>query len=85
MYQTLNKNREMGQAISGMYIIRSRHQKTNPKLEAWKVIEFSGAFKEWSKWESRMVCAFYGNDYKLILMDRVFVNDNLEMNRMVYA
>jgi hypothetical protein len=46
--------------------------KTNLKLEAHKVKDFSGGHEDWAKWKSRTQCTFRGSGYKRVLEDNVY-------------
>jgi len=59
--------------------------RSNLKLEAQKIKEFSGSYDEWQRWKSRTECAFDGSGYENILVDPVFATNNPRMNRVVYS
>ena len=59
--------------------------RSNLKLEAQKIKEFSGSYDEWQRWKSRTECAFDGSGCENILVDPVFATNNPRMNRVVYS
>jgi hypothetical protein len=59
--------------------------KTNLKLEAQKIKDFSGGHEDWAKWKSRTQCAFSGSGYERVLEDEVYAAMNERLNKVVYS
>ena len=58
---------------------------SNLNLEAQKIKDFTGGYKEWQKWKSRTECAFSGSGYERILDDADFATTNVRLNQVVYS
>jgi hypothetical protein len=59
--------------------------KTNLKLEAQKIKDFTGGNEDWAKWKSRTQCTFSGSGYERVLEDEVYAAMNKCLNKVVYS
>jgi hypothetical protein len=59
--------------------------KTNLKLDAQKIKDFSGGHKDWAKWKSRAQCTFSGSGYERVLEDDVYAAANERLDKVVYS
>ena len=57
---------------------------SNLKLEAQKIVSFSGSYDEWQVWKNRTECAFGASGFGAILSSSEYAKDNPTQNKVVY-